>query len=295
MYLISYFVPPVEIALHDHNYTPVGVPILNAGVQTVLDVNDAQSRTIACTESIIEAKLKFNVTPKQRIDIEENTRNQAQSFHWFAVRSRRITGSKCGRILCQQKSTVPLLKSVLYSKPLSYLPAIDWGVKHESSACAAYVAYMVSIGHNNLSTQTCGFIIHPEMGWLGASPDALVFDPSSTLTRGIAEFKCPFSKKNIKPADACDDPGFCCAIRDGKFQLKRNHRYYHQVQLQLYVGMDLYNWCDFCVYTLKGVAVERIYADTEWCNLYIPELESYFDAYMLPEIVNPMYKPSYIL
>ena len=122
--------------------------------------------------------------------------------------------------------------------------------------------------------------------------DALVSDPSSALTRGIAEFKCPFSKKNVNPSDACDDPGFCGVIEDGKFRLKRNHGYYHQVQLQLYVGMDLYDWCDFCVYTLKGVAVERIYADTEWC---IPELESYFDAYMLPEIISPVYKPSYVL
>ena len=32
-----------------------------------------------------------------------------------------------------------------------------------------------------------------------------------------------------------------------------------------------------------------------WCNKYILELESYFDGYMLPEIVCPKFKPSYIL
>jgi hypothetical protein len=71
--------------------------------------------------------------------------------------------------------------------------------------------------------------------------------------------------------------------------------YYHQVQLQLYVGMDIYFWCDFCVYTLKGVAVERLYLDTDWCNIFLPELEGYFDAYMFPEIIDPKLKPSYIL
>jgi hypothetical protein len=59
--------------------------------------------------------------------------------------------------------------------------------------------------------------------------------------------------------------------------------------------MDIYFWCDFCVYTLKGVAVERLYLDTDWCNIFLPELESYFDAYMLPEIIDPTLKPNYIL
>lgn len=52
---------------------------------------------------------------------------------------------------------------------------------------------------------------------------------------------------------------------------------------------------DLCVYTTKGVAIERILLDTNWCSTATPELESYFDAYMLPEIVNPMYKPSFVL
>ena len=84
-------------------------------------------------------------------------------------------------------------------------------------------------------------------------------------------------------------------MHGGHLRLKQTHPYYHQVQLQLYVGVDLYAWCDFCVYTTKGVAVERISLDTSWCNTAIPELESYFDAYVLPEIVNPMYKPSFVL
>ena len=45
---------------------------------------------------------------------------------------------------------------------------------------------------------------------------------------------------------------------------------------------------------MKGVAVERIWLDTNWCELCILQLDSYFDAYMLPEIICPKLKPSYV-
>ena len=70
-----------------------------------------------------------------------------------------------------------------------------------------YVHFMNSQGHN-LKVEPCGFIIHPDKGWLGASPDALVTDISCTQQKGIAEVKCPFSKRDITPQDACKDTNF---------------------------------------------------------------------------------------
>lgn len=32
-------------------------------------------------------------------------------------------------------------------------------------------------GHPNLKISKCGFTVHPEKGWLGATPDAAVVDP----------------------------------------------------------------------------------------------------------------------
>ena len=62
-----------------------------------------------------------------------------------------------------------------------------------------------------------------------------------------------------------------------------------------HVGTDLYSWCDFCVFTTKGILVERIFLDPMWCTTYVPQLEEYFSYHMLPEIVYPQYKPSHIL
>ena len=82
---------------------------------------------------------------------------------------------------------------------------------------------------------------------------------------------------------------------DSEVPLKPTHSYYHQVQLQLYVGADLYHWCDFCIFTCKGLSVQRILPDRMWQEKYISELESFFDDYIVPELVCPQHKPKYIL
>ena len=92
-------------------------------------------------------------------------------------------------------------------------------------------------GHGGLTTEKSGFIIHPTSGWLGASPDAKVFDPSCEKV-GIAEFKCPCAKRDVSPLEACADTNFCGELVNGHFQLKRNDKYFHQAQLQLYVSKD---------------------------------------------------------
>ena len=59
-----------------------------------------------------------------------------------------------------------------------------------------YVAGQMYISHmKEIVVLTCvcickrGFIIHSKLGWLGASPDGRVTDPSSQHVNGIVEFK----------------------------------------------------------------------------------------------------------
>ena len=52
------------------------------------------------------------------------------------------------------------------------------------------------------------------MGFLGASPDARVTDPYCELPEGVKELlnlKCPFSKKDVTPLEACEDEKFYCS------------------------------------------------------------------------------------
>ena len=294
-------VPDIKKVWHDHSYTKhtclvKTAPSVCTTTSDKPNITPAYAARVLDVDTVITFRDSLRVSSSDRCRIEEDTRNQSSSKEWFSVRAHRITSSICGRILIQHKKSLPLLHQCLYPKPIfDPLPApIAWGWQNESVACRKYQEYMIKHGHKGLTTHPCGFIIHQTKGWLGASPDAQVIDPSCNLV-GIAEFKCPYTKRDQSPYDACADTDFYGELVDGQFQLKRQHYYWHQVQLQLYVSSDMYNFCDFCVYTPVDVAVERIYRSKEWETKCAPELEDYFDKHMLPEILNPIYKPSYFL
>ncbi len=96
------------------------------------------------------------------------------------------------------------------------------------------------------------------------------------LTSGILENKCPYAHRYDDIRDACDAKSFFCTMsKNGTISLKTEHTHYHQVQLQLFVTQI--NWCEFCVYTTKGIAVQRIYPDKMQEANNIPKLEYFYD------------------
>ncbi len=103
------------------------------------------------------------------------------------------------------------------------------------------------------------------------------------------------SKREVSPEEACGDPDFYCDLTsNSKLQLKENisttikYNYSCMYALIYFSGVT-------CVYTPKGILVERILPDSVWCDNNIPKLEEYFDKHMLPEIVYPHHKPPHIL
>ena len=49
-------------------------------------------------------------------------------------------------------------------------------------------------------------------------------------------------------------------------------------------------WCDFVVYTEKGISVERIKYDSEfWNQDLLPKLTEFYDNCLAPEIVCPVH------
>ena len=46
-----------------------------------------------------------------------------------------------------------------------------------------------------------------------SSPDSSSHDPScNDFHHGIAEFKCPYSKADVDPREACADASFYCSV-----------------------------------------------------------------------------------
>ena len=140
-----------------------------------------------------------------------------------------------------------------------------------------YQKYMFST-RRNFQVLKSGFVVCQDLSILGASPDAKVIDTGCRDTCGLAEVKCPESKFRVTPVEACSDSNFFLELIDGKPRLKRNH-HYAQVQGQL--GATQCKWCDFIVYTSKGMSVGRIpYDHAYWASMKNKLKNYYFDYFI---------------
>ena len=125
-------------------------------------------------------------------------------------------------------------------------------------------AVWVSLEHNEL----CG------------SPDGLIDDD------GVLEIKCPYSARDfatIKEASSKHQIGLEYD-KDGNPQFPRTHKYYYQVQAQMYVTER--KFCDFVVWSRHDLVCIRI----PWNEIFIQEkltkVLEFYEEYILPEIID---------
>ena len=114
-----------------------------------------------------------------------------------------------------------------------------------------------------------GLIVSPAFPYLGASPDGKVMDRNASDKFGLLEIKCPFKYRNEIPSAVLGNADFCLERIAGRPRLKRKHDCYCQVQGQM--ANSGLSWCDFVVYTNKGIFVERIVFDKDlWIRKCFP-------------------------
>ena len=76
-------------------------------------------------------------------------------------------------------------------------------------------------GHPNLKVTQAGFVVHETKGWLGASPNGWVMDPSYEPSNGMLEIKCPYTKADNKPEEMSKDEWSYFHLVDGIWQLDK--------------------------------------------------------------------------
>ncbi len=242
-------------------------------------------------KKVEELKKSLKVSEENIREIERTTRNQSNSPKWFEVRRFRLTSSKFGQVQHLKSTTRPdnLVLSILGVKKAFGKP-LDYGISMEKTALEEYVKYQHSNGHSDLYAIASGFIVSLQYPFLGTSPDASVYDPSNVLDPyGFAEIKCPYKYQDLSPSEAASKSDFMLQKEvNGKLILKRSHTYYCQVQGQMGIGERL--WCDFIVYTKKGIHVERIdFDESFWTNQLLPKLCTFYDMCIGPEIICPQH------
>jgi hypothetical protein len=150
------------------------------------------------------------------------------------VRRYRITASYFGSIFHRKPRTPPeaLVLQIINGKQFTSL-ATEWGRQKESLALKTYAQFQIENGHAGLYCCRSGFVISEKYPYLGASPDAVVHDPSTEVQFGVAEVKCLYSVQSMKPQEAAKSPKFFCFLEGEKLKLKQTHNYICQVQGQM--------------------------------------------------------------
>ncbi len=244
--------------------------------------------------TILAFKESLNLPSDKLREIEQNTRDQRHSDMWFSARRYRITASRFGEILHRRSTTTPdrLVLSILQPKSFSSA-ATTWGITNESIAIEEYIKYKHEQGNDCITVDPSGFIVSEIHPFLGASPDGTVYDPTCTNNPfGSIEVKCPYSHRNRTPIEAGFSASFFSCVQSvgnlNVLRLRQNHIYYAQVQGQMAVGDR--KWCDFVVFTSKGISIERInYDEDYWKDTLLPKLEHFYDNCLAPEIVSPIH------
>ena len=226
-------------------------------------------------------------------EIEASTQKKAECPQWHELRYSRLTASTFGNICSKMESrrSKPELvaKNLLQPKPLTAYTdrMLKWGRDNEPIAVQVYKGIPE---RQHVSVYECGIYISPEDPYLAATPDRVCYDPREENPWGIIEVKCPFNARHMTPMEASQRlKNFMSTIKDGVLDLKITHDYYLQIQGQMaLVGAT---WCDFVIYTKKGVSVQRIRFDEKFWESKARLLSSFFVQYFLPKVAELIEHP----
>lgn len=189
------------------------------------------------------------------------------SQDWFEARRGLLTGSNVGAALGLNPWKTPedLIRQMVreYHGAESDFQgniATEYGHLHEPLALMDYM------GKTGNYVEECGFFVHPEHDWLGASPDGLIDDDTAL------EVKCPFGLRNKKG----DDLVFKSA--------EEQPHYYAQMQVELACAdrkeAHFYQW------TKHGDNLEIVPFNPQWWEENLPKLIEFYEWY-LSERENP--------
>lgn len=238
--------------------------------------------------------LKYNSEDRKKIT--QITEGQSQNLEWYSQRIGSLTASNFGPILrfmsVSGRKPDGLIKRIqnyrqrgMTCVPRTYVPALKWGLKCESVACKSYEA-IITGQHKQVKVMPSGLCVCDSDLYLRASPDAIVSCVCHQY-HWLLEIKCPWSVRNIDPADAVDS-GATKYVRktDGVYSLIPGAAcgYYEQVQGTMAVcGLSR---CDFVIWTMRGVLVIPVEFDSVFWDDAKCQLRKFCECYVVTEILT---------
>jgi hypothetical protein len=156
---------------------------------------------------------------------------------------------------------------------------------HEKDGIKSFMSDVASQHENCLQGfRQCGLFVKQEYPYLAAPPDGMF--RCDCCGASTVEVKCPYSVRmdNINEKSMYDKVEFL-KEHEGKPRLKRSHKYYTQVQAQMWVCNV--RQCFFIVWTEGHRALhEKTIFDKDFCKLIINNLNIFYKAYVLPYLLG---------
>ena len=223
----------------------------------------------------------FKPTETQLTNLEKITRSQSQSVLWQRHREGRITATIAHDIKTLKTASVDnILKRVMKyeDRDLSKVEAVSFGIYNERKAKELYCSAMKT-DHDDFHMRDSGLVIDATCPVFAASPDGM--RTCSCHGNGLLEVKCSFKHKDL---DVCEivliDHSF---YLDKDLKLKESHRYYTQIQFQMYVCQVTF--CDFIVFTLKGISTQTVEYNPTFVSNLVEKCSEFAFNHVVPEIL----------
>lgn len=235
-----------------------------------------------------KANLSKNMTLDNINLIEKCTHGQSSNETWYHFRKGVVTASKSHDVFtkmtkvnkgCISVDLWPLHQKISGSVFVSPdIPALKYGRVMEENAVNHFFDIMKK-KHKNLQIQECGLFLDKTVPFIGGSPDRII--TCTCCEPACLEVKCPYSINHLSPTDPKADLAYLVKDVD-KIELKKNHRYYTQCQVQM--AVTGFNHSYFMVWTPHGFVIDHMLFDQErWYTLKL-DLVSYYNNYYLKTI-----------
>jgi putative phage-type endonuclease len=178
--------------------------------------------------------------------------HEQRSDAWFEDRKGKITASIAAGCLglCPYTSRQKAWRTVLGMQASESNKHMTWGTEFEGTARNAYECETGQI------VTEVGFVPHPSIAWLGASPDGLAGD-------GLVEIKCPTKLPEIVPI-------------------------HHRIQMIVQLACTGRTWCDYYVWTHDGSFLRRVFPSG--VNGILARLEAFYRDFVLTGVEPPRKK-----
>ena len=246
-------------------------------------------------------QLKNSVTQTEIDYLERVTRSQALNTTWIEHRAGRITASNAHPFMVDKldvaPSTIKAITIPVYNQVKN--PYLEHGRKFERTVLEDFSAALNCLPTTSQkilqspfqdlhehSLNSAGLYISLVRPYLGASPDSVMLCECCGITLVEAKTKPKYNHTGIEEA-VKENPKDICVFVDkdtGEYDLKRDHQYYTQVQMQMHVTQIPV--CHLVLWTSVDMVIVRVEQDLEFEDLMLENCDRKYLRCILPELVT---------